>query len=63
MADQETARSLPPPDSLRDLTRKAYQNNQVGDELWNSMINISKRTNQTIDESLGIQNPYNQNRS
>ena len=32
---------------------------RLGDNFWNSIINSSRRTNQKIDELLGIQNPYN----
>ncbi|MDR3492554.1 MAG: hypothetical protein P4M12_11055, partial [Gammaproteobacteria bacterium] len=62
MANQKIAKSLPPPETLKELVRKAYSKNQVGDDLWNSIINSSMRTNQNIDTSLGIQNPLNKNR-
>lgn len=59
MSDRTTAATLPPSDSLRDIAMKNYTEGNVGDSLWSSVINSSRRTNQGVDSSLGIDNPYN----
>ena len=58
MSDQDTLNALPPPSTLQDIVSVAYNRNLVGDNLWNYIYESSTRSNQTVNESLGLQNSY-----
>ena len=60
MSDRAAVAELPPPETLRQITLKNYINGEIGDDLWESIIGSSRHTNRTVDESLGITNPYNE---
>jgi hypothetical protein len=63
MADQKLAKTLDPLLSLKVLTKNAYDKNKVGDKIWESMLGSSRRTNQSVDDHVGVQNKNNKSRS
>ena len=40
--------------SLKDIARKSYNKNIVGDDFWSNMYSSSSRSNRAVDEQLGL---------
>jgi|GEM_PF-1389465 len=49
MSDQAAAGRLPPPKTLSQLVRKAYQKGLTGDAMWKSIYESSMRSNAGVD--------------
>jgi hypothetical protein len=42
MIDQELAVTLLPPETLKNIVKKAYKDNQVGEDLWRTKFTKNK---------------------
>jgi hypothetical protein len=54
MADRAAAESLPPPSTLQEVVRRAYERGLRGDEVWRYVLDGSQRSNSSVDTALGI---------
>ncbi|RFA24284.1 hypothetical protein CAI21_22275 [Alkalilimnicola ehrlichii] len=54
MADRAAAEALPPPRTLQDVVRKAYQQGLRGDDVWNYVRGGATRSDPNVDAALGL---------
>lgn len=62
MKNQRLVKRLPAPADLKKLVRKSYINNEVGDKMWQEILESSLRTNSMVDRLMGVRNPYSKKR-
>jgi hypothetical protein len=58
MSNMRSLRKLPPPLTLKQITRIAYERNLVGDDLWKYIYEGSQRSNRIVDEKLNVINEF-----
>jgi hypothetical protein len=49
MSDQELARALPPPRTLANIVKRAYDKGYRGDDLWDYIYNSARRSDPATD--------------
>lgn len=54
MSDRKLAESLPDMPSLKDIVRRKYENNLVGDNLWRDVIRSARTPNANVNKMFGI---------
>jgi hypothetical protein len=61
MKDRKAAEKLmleEPPKTLKDMARRAYEDNKVGEDFWDYLKDGSQRTNATVDKKFGMSNKF-----
>ena len=53
MVDQSKAAGLPPPSTLQDVVRKAYNKGLRGDDVWKDVVKGSQKSDPAVDSALG----------
>lgn len=54
MRGRAAAEALPPPKTLQDFVRKAYEQGLRGDDVWRYVLDRCQRSNPAVDSALGL---------
>ncbi len=54
MSDRAAAEALPPPRTLPDVVKRAYDSGARGDDIWRYVLRGSGKSNPKVDAALGL---------